>query len=308
MAKKKASNKPKSNAQKSKKPAHAAAKSTASTQTKATTSKKAAAKKDAKKKDPTGLGLGAKILIIALAVIMALTMMLPSLSALFSGNSSSDASTEATSTTDDTASDDSTETVDLTDVDSIDEYFGEKTAELEDELADDSDNLVTLLGLAEGYQNWGAYIKQYGATDEDTLHAYDLFKTAIGYYDQYLELNESSAARLYRAQCVYASDETDQAISDLEELTASDESYAPAWYYLGMYYYYDGNNSKATKAFKQAVEADADGEYGVASAAQEMIDAIKEAQTSDAVNSVSTTDTTEDDASLVDTLSNSTGL
>lgn len=272
-----------------------------------------------------GLGLGAKIVIVFFAVLMALSLMLPSLSAVFSAMNSSDASTEQTNdaTTDDSAStDDSTDaedsTTDSADTDSdstetdfvaqIDETYTEATDELLAKYDTDPTNLATLLNLGKNYMTWGVYVRSYGSTDADTSHAYDLLENAVKYYDEYLEQRESSAVRCDRALCYYYKDEGNEALSQLKSLTESDPEYGPAWANLGMLYEASGDEDSAREAYAKAEETDPNDEYGAKSYAEQRVSALDSADSDDSSSTTSTdSSSSTSDQGLSETLGSLSG-
>ena len=261
-----------------------------------------------------GLSLGARIAIAVIAVVMALSMMLPSLSSIFSGSSSStttdqsssaDASTsESTSSSSSDSSSSSSSTSTTSTVDTIDSEYKTLVASLESKLANDPNNLATLLNLGRDYMQWGYQVVYSGTTDADTTHGNDLLDKAISYFDQYLALNDSNSVKVDSALCLLYKGDTSGAISALQQITTDSPDYGPAWANLGLAYEISGDSTSALSAYQQAETTDADDEYGAKSYAEKRIAAINSSATSttsgtSATSGTSSTSTTQ---GLSDTL------
>ena len=261
-----------------------------------------------------GLSLGARIAIAVIAVVMALSMMLPSLSSIFSGSSSStttdqsssaDASTsESTSSSSSDSSSSSSSTSTTNTVDTIDSEYETLVSSLESKLANDPNNLATLLNLGRDYMQWGYQVVYSGTTDADTTHGNDLLDKAISYFDQYLALNDSNSVKVDSALCLLYKGDTSGAISALQQITTDSPDYGPAWANLGLAYEISGDSTSALSAYQQAETTDADDEYGAKSYAEKRIAAINSSTTSttsgtSATSGTSSTSTTQ---GLSDTL------
>lgn len=245
------------------------------------------------------LSRGQKIVVVSFIVIFALSTLAGALAAIAPSSSSS--------STEDTQEDTAT-------VASIDEQYEGFVADLEAKLAENAEDKATLLSLGKYYTTWASSVKGVATTDEETSHANELFDKAIGYYDQYLELEDSNAVRVSRALCLYNKGDVDAARTALEEFTASVADYGPAWKNLGMIYEEQGDTEAALAAYEKAVEADADDAYGAKSYAEERISALEsdtdetddatadESATDDATTDETdaTTDATSDDAASTD--------
>ena len=221
--------------------------------------------KSAKPKD--GMSLGAKVALTVFAVLMALSMMLPSIAAIVGTSSSQDSSSQSQSADSGSSADssDSGSSSDSSDgttdaVAHADEKYQPLVDALETKLSSDSQNLATLLNLGKDYMAWGVTVRYSGSTDASTSHANELLEKAISYYDQYLALKDSGAVRVDRALCQYYEEETSEATAALEQLTQDMPDYGPAWANLGMLYESAGNSDQAREAYQKAQEADADDE------------------------------------------------
>ena len=272
--------------------------------------------KSAKPKD--GMSLGAKVALTVFAVLMALSMMLPSIAAIVGTSSSQDSSSQsqsadsgssADSSDSDSSSDSSDGTTDA--VAQADEKYQPLVDALEAKLSSDPQNLATLLNLGKDYMAWGVTVRYSGSTS----HANELLEKAISYYDQYLALKDSGAVRVDRALCQYYEEETSEATQALEQLTQDMPDYGPAWANLGMLYESAGNSDQAREAYQKAQEADADDEYGAKTYATQRISAMDSAASSSAGTTDSTSATTSGSSTtgstgvkgLSDTLANLSG-
>ena len=272
--------------------------------------------KSAKPKD--GMSLGAKVALTVFAVLMALSMMLPSIAAIIGTSSSQDSSSQSQSADSGSSADssDSGSSSDSTDaVAQADEKYQPLVDALQTKLSSDSQNLATLLNLGKDYMAWGVTVRYSGSTDASTSHANELLEKAISYYDQYLALKDSGAVRVDRALCQYYEEEASEATAALEQLTQDMPDYGPAWANLGMLYESAGNSDQAREAYQKAQEADADDEYGAKTYATQRISAMDSAASSSAGTTDSTSATTSGSSitgstgvkGLSDTLANLSG-
>lgn len=260
-----------------------------------------------------GMSLGAKVALTVFAVLMALSMMLPSIAAIIGTSSSQDSSSQSQSADSGSSADSSDGTTDA--VTQADEKYQPLVDALETKLSSDSQNLATLLNLGKDYMAWGVTVRYSGSTDASTSHANELLEKAISYYDQYLALKDSGAVRVDRALCQYYEEETSEATAALEQLTQDMPDYGPAWANLGMLYESAGNSDQAREAYQKAQEADADDEYGAKIYATQRISAMDSAASSSAGTTDSTSATTSGSSTtgstgvkgLSDTLANLSG-
>lgn len=263
---------------------------------------KGAPKREAKakakaKRRPGELSRFQKAVIVLFVAVFALSTLASALASVFG----------TTSTDDSSSTDTSTEYT----VEAMDERYSDLVADLEAQLEEDPDDAATLLALGRYYSSWGASVSSLATVDEETSHANELFDQAIGYYDQYLEIEDSNAARVDRALCLYYQGDTTAAISGLEEITVASPDYALAWANLGMLYEVEGSTDEAIAAYEQAVETDPDDEYGAKSYAEERLSALEEddeEETSDEETSDESADTTEDGADDASSSDLSSGL
>ncbi len=270
---------------------------------------KGAARHDGGKK-PGKPGKGTQIAIVIFGIVMALSMMLPSLSAIFAGGSSS-SSSQASQKTDSASSADSSDSSSsgTSGMASVDSKYSSVVSELEAKLKEKPKSLATLLNLGNDYMAWAYSASTYATDDTSKQHVNDLYQKAMGYYDQYLALNDSSAVRVNRALCQYYSGDVDGAKSALLELTQSDSTYGPAWANLGLMYESSGDTANAKSAYQKAEETDANDEYGAKSFAEQRLSVIasQEAEASDSSSSSATTTSGSTTQGLSETLANSSG-
>lgn len=262
----------------------------------------------------SNLGIGAKIVIVLFAALMAFSLMLPSLSALFGSSSSStstDSSTTESTTDDSDSSDDSEE---KSQVEQTDDKYSAIVSTLEEKYASDSTNLATLLNLGKDYMTWGAYVRYYGSTDAETTHANELLDKAVKYYDEYLAQRDSSAVRVDKALCAYYQEDTTSALEQLKALSESAPDYGPAWANLGLLYEATGDTDSAKEAYAKAEEADPNDEYGAKTYAEQRLSSIESSESSDdetdttSSSDSGTTPSSSSSQGLSDTLNELSGL
>lgn len=231
-------------------------------------------RREARKRRVTAIVVG------AFAVLMALSMMLPSLAAIFSPASSSKAAdasqsqASSDSSSQDQSSGDSTTDSAATGIDAVNARYQKDVDELKARLDSDPKGLATLLNLGNDYMSWAYASSSYATSDDQKAQVAELWKSAISYYDQYLEQKDSNAVRVNRALCQLYSGDADAARAALEELTAAQPDYGPAWANLGMVYEAAGESDSAREAYQKAEEKDANDEYGAKSYAQRRLSAM----------------------------------
>ena len=227
-----------------------------------------------------------EIAVAVFAVIIGVSMMLPSLAYIFTGHGpsgqgsnssqSSDSTNSSESASDDGGSTgsgntDSSNEGAKNDIASIDDRYQKPISSLEDKLAsatDDTSKLPTLLGLGDDYLQWALAASRQASDDAGKAHVSELYGKAIDYYRQYLAINDSGAVKVKISQCQLYSGDTDAAVQTLEALTQASPDYGPAWVYLGVTYAQKGDNTKAINALKRAEAADPNDEYGAKTLAQ----------------------------------------
>ena len=242
-----------------------------------------------------------KIIIGIFAVIMALSMMLPSLSAIFAGSTEAKEQEEAAaSAAEDEAAkeeeakkDENSEAKDKgedkgenkdedadpkvpdnKDLKSLEESNSETAKKFKDRLKEDPNNLAALYNLGETYMNWGYSANSSASTDEERDYAKQLLNKAMSYYDRYLGLNDSITVKINRSLCQYYAGDADGAVKALQQVCDENPENAIAQAQLGYLYESQFNNEKATEAYHKAVELDPDDAQGVKSYANQRIIAL----------------------------------
>lgn len=234
------------------------------------------AEKESSKQRLTRIGIG------IFAVIMALSMTLPSLSYIFGGKNTAEEQQEAAqaeaSEDAEESEDTDEETAQASGMDTVDANYQAVVVPLEDKLKDNDKDLATLLNLGNDYMAWAGEASSYATDDASAQHVGELYDKAISYFDSYLALNDSNAVKVNRALCQFYAGDTAEATAALEQLTTDASDYGPAWANLGLLYEYQGEQDKAKDAYQKAVEVDADDEYGSKSFADRRIAAMSAQQ------------------------------
>ena len=230
------------------------------------------------------------------AVIMALSMMLPSLSYIF-GNSeeqqdAQQAQEEAEAAAKEEAEADAEEETEEeeqpTGVEAVDAAYKAVIDPLEAKLKENPKDLATLLHLGKDYMAWGYEAGAYGSADDGYKHMNELFEKATGYFDQYLELNDSASVKCDRAMCQLYTGDIDGALEALDKV-ATDENYGPAWANIGMIReLYQSDKDGAKEAYQKAIEADPDDEYGSKSYANRRLAAMVASQNNGEIEDAAT--------------------
>ena len=212
------------------------------------------------------------VVIVVFAIVMALSLMLPSLAPIFAnkntGQQQDQQSQQSDSNNNSSDSSNSESSEAANSVAKVDANYSKTVSALEAKLAKDPNNIATLLNLGNDYMNWGYQVGSYSSADGDKSHANDLLAKAMGYYDQYLAKNDSDAVRVNRALCQLYSEDTAGATAALEQLTQKSPNYGPAWANLGLANEIAGNQDAAKTAYDKAKETDPNDEYGAKSFAE----------------------------------------
>ncbi len=292
--------------------------------------KNPAANKPKAKKKAGEMSTPVKVLVAVFAVLMAASMMLPSLSAIYSvltadaasSSSSSSTSSDSSSDTSSDSSSDSSESSessdsadtaeDTTDSDaeyaSTDETYKSAVASLEEKYAADKTNLATLLNLGQKYMTWGVSVTYVATTDASTSHANELLEKARAYYAEYLAIKDSNAVKVDRALCKYYEEDTTAATAELEALTTEAPDYGPAWANLGVLYEAASRTDDAKAAYNKAIETDASDEYGAKSYAETRISSIESAASSTTTSTSTDLTDASSDGTTTSSTSSSSGL
>ena len=215
--------------------------------------------------------IAALVVVAVIAVVLVLQLVAPQ-----SGTSSQAASdaTQADAAGSDVGSGASAEDEDV--METVDAQYGTAAQTLRTQYEADPSNPSALLNLANGYFDWGVAALNHASGTEDEAHAREIFTRAIEYYDEYLDGNpDSKSVVVDRAICVFYTGEHEEAISALEDLLAEDDTFAPAWANLGMFYENDGRVEDAATAYQRAIDVAGDDDaYNVVDYAQQRLDAL----------------------------------
>ena len=243
------------------------------------------------------------ILVVAFAIIMALSMVIPSLASIFATNSgNAQTITDSEGNVYEIGKDGSITLVSSPTVEDIDTEFTATTSELEKKLESNAEDLETLKSLGENYTTWAYRVQRKAETDEQSTHATELFGKAREYFDKYLAIEDSNEVATSRAMTYYYTNELDTAIEGLNAILEKGD-YSVAWANLGMLYETQGDTEKATEAYQKAMETDPDDAEGAHSYAESRL----EAMTSSETESESGT-TTINDETLGESLRDQTGV
>ena len=213
------------------------------------------------------------VAVILCSIIMVGSILLPSLSSIVSGIRRSAAAATAAATTDAATTGEAATTTNSK-MDSIDSSYQAKVDALEAKLQDKPDDLASLINVANDYRDWGQAATKYATSDDERAHASELLTKAMGHYDSYLALEDSSAARVSRAMCQYYQGDVDGAKAALLAVTQADGTYAPAWAQLATIFKAQGDTQAETDALNRALSVDPDDVYGVRSTVTQRLSAL----------------------------------
>lgn len=220
--------------------------------------------------------------IVLASLIMAISILLPSLSAVIEAFMNSSATTEEAATTEASTessaeteeSEDSTEDSMQSYIDTVDERYGSTADTLKAKVEADATDKASLINLANTYYEWASSVSNFASSDEQAAHVSELYQNAITYYDQYLALDNANSAQVNRILCQYYMGDTEAALSALEDFCAQTANYAPAWSNLGMMYNAAGDTESALSAYNKALDADPNDTYGLKSSVQSQIETL----------------------------------
>lgn len=193
----------------------------------------------------SNMTFGMKVVIVIFAVILVLSLMLP----FFSSCGTADTAQQASSDRSDTAS--------MSTASDVDATYSSKVQSYSAALDKDPEDLLALANMGNTYMEWGDTLQGVtDGTDAQESHIRDVYGAAVPYFSAYLERQDSDAVRVYLAASKFYSGDEQGAISDLEQFTAEDPDFSPAWYNLGVFYREQGKYSEAGDAFNSAISAD----------------------------------------------------
>lgn len=250
-----------------------------------------AEQKRERQKKLTGIAIG------VFAVIMALSMMLPSLSYIFGGNddqAAQEQAAEEAAKQEEQASEEAAQETEAS-VETVDANYAAVIEPLEAKLAENPEDLATILNLGNDYMSWASEASAYATDDAGAQHVGELYDKAIGYFDQYLGINDSAVVKSNRAMCYLYKGDADTALEQLQGVTSETPDYGPAWVNIGIINEFQGNTDAAKEAYQKAVDADPNNEYGAKSYADSRLASLAAAEGGDVTENAAetTTDTTE---------------
>lgn len=223
------------------------------------------------------------LVVVVIVVAVVLVFQMPGTSGTSgagdAGSSSAAAQTADTSegAAQDSAGDAGSSASDTHTVDDIDAQYGTTVRSLKAQYEADPSNPSALYNLANAYFDWGLAVQNHAVSDDDAAHAVEVFKQAVSYYDTYLADNpDAKSVTVDRAICVFYTGDHTAAITDLEEMLAQDDSFAPAWANLGMFYENDGRTDDAQQAYERALATAGDDDpYNVKTYAEQRLEALE---------------------------------
>ena len=223
------------------------------------------------------------LVVVVIVVAVVLVFQMPGTSGTSGagdvGSSSAAAQTADTSegAAQDGASDTGSDASDTHTVEDIDAQYGTTVRSLKAQYEADPSNPSALYNLANAYFDWGLAVQNHAVSDDDAAHAVEVFKQAVSYYDTYLADNpDAKSVTVDRAICVFYTGNHTAAITDLEEMLAQDDSFAPAWANLGMFYENDGRTDDAQQAYERALATAGDDDpYNVKTYAEQRLEALE---------------------------------
>ena len=244
------------------------------------------------------------VAVSAFAILLVLSMMIPSLASIVSGARNAKAVSEAQN---------AISGGEVT-AEQIDAIYGSGIDELEKTLTESPNDLDTLLQLGNQYLSWGYAAGAYISDDTAAEHSAELFTKAQEYYDRYLAIEDNVDVKVNRALCDLYAGNISEAQTGLEAVVADNPESASAWANLGMIYELT-NPDAAALAYERAIAADPDDEAGAKSYAQARLDALNSVEevpeaTDEDTDAEATDDaevTEEAEAETTDTDAESTG-
>ena len=200
------------------------------------------------------------IAVSVFAVILVLSMMVPSLAAIVMNARQAKAVSQAQS------GEVTSETIDAA--------YQTQAEEAEAALAASPDDAEAMLNAANNYFGWGYAVGAYATDENAATHSVELLGKARDLYDQYLAKEDSSDAAVNRALCLLYMGDVTGAQESLEAIVEKDAECASAWANLAMIYE-TTDPEAATAAYEKAIAADPDDAAGAKSFAQSRLDAME---------------------------------
>lgn len=226
-----------------------------------------------------------KVVIVVFAAILVITLMLPSLSALFAPAKEESAQKQSEETSQSAEAENQTPQS----AQDVDNVFRPAADALKKRLEEKPDNVALLNDLSSLYFNWGIQLMPF-AKDQATLgHMQQVFSTAAETYDKLLGISPSDTVTVDKNLSLFYAGKSDEALKGLEELTKKSPDFASAWANLGMVYETEGRADDAKSAYKKAIEVNKEDNSRVKLYAESRLEALEKSnETSASANTTST--------------------
>lgn len=205
-----------------------------------------------------------KVVIVAFAVILVVSMCLPFFSSCsFNSGNASQQAEESDQQTDSTAN--------ATTVAAVKQKYSGIITSQEQKLADNPDNTTAMASLGNNYMDMANAMRAASDYSGNEDQVEEAFATAADYYGQYLAKETSQAVSVDHAVCLFYGGKADEGLAELTAYVEGDGAdYAMAWFNLGVMHYTGEtpDYAAAVEAFNKAAELDSDGSAGVSMTAQ----------------------------------------
>lgn len=205
-----------------------------------------------------------KVVIVAFAVILVVSMCLPFFSSCsFNSGNASQQAEESDQQTD--------STTDTTTVAAVKQKYSGIISSLEQKLADNPANTTAMASLGNNYMDMANAMRAASDYSGNEDQVEEAFATAADYYGQYLAKETSQAVSVDHAVCLFYGGKADEGLAELTAYVEGDGAdYAMAWFNLGVMHYTGEtpDYAAAVEAFNKAAELDSDGSAGVSMTAQ----------------------------------------
>lgn len=205
-----------------------------------------------------------KVVIVAFAVILVVSMCLPFFSSCsFNSDNASQQAEESDQQTD--------STTDTTTVAAVKQKYSGIITSREQKLADNPANTTAMASLGNNYMDMANAMRAASDYSGNEDQVEEAFATAADYYGQYLAKETSQAVSVDHAVCLFYGGKADEGLAELTAYVEGDGAdYAMAWFNLGVMHYTGEtpDYAAAVEAFNKAAELDSDGSAGVSMTAQ----------------------------------------
>ena len=205
-----------------------------------------------------------KVVIVAFAVILVVSMCLPFFSSCsFNSGNASQQAEESDQQADSAAN--------TTTVAAVKQKYSGIITSQEQKLADNPANTTAMASLGNNYMDMANAMRVASDYEGNEAQVEEAFATAADYYGQYLAKETSQAVSVDHAVCLFYGGKADEGLAELTAYVEGDGAdYAQAWFNLGVMHYTGEtpDYAAAVEAFNKAAELDSDGSAGVSVYAQ----------------------------------------